>query len=271
MTIKLEAGVDYGRRSTARSIGNMTVVECEYGGGLTTPSHFHARPYFGFVVSGGYRESYRHRTLDFTRRSIAWHPAEERHVTVLPAAGLRVVRVELAGASRELPLPDEPTVLNHDAQHVGSRILSELRHSDELTPMVLDALVTEAAAALLRSPDESTGAPWLRRVHDSIHDSFTAPIALRDLAEEAGVHPAHLTRAFRRQFGCTIGEMIRQLRVDRARDLLAKNEKPQADIALELGFSSQSHFAVAFRRIVGMSPGAYRRARRSSRNDMLRS
>ena len=74
-----------------------------------------------------------------------------------------------------------------------------------------------------------------------------------------GVHPVTLARAFRRTFGCTIGEYLRRLRIERAAEQLATGTQPLAEIALAAGFADQSHFSNVFRRRVGMSPSAYRR------------
>jgi AraC family transcriptional regulator len=79
------------------------------------------------------------------------------------------------------------------------------------------------------------------------------------LAVGVGVHPVTLARAFRRAFGCTIGEYLRRLRIERAAEQLATGTQPLAEIALAAGFADQSHFSNVFRRRVGMSPSAYRR------------
>jgi AraC family transcriptional regulator len=76
------------------------------------------------------------------------------------------------------------------------------------------------------------------------------------------VHPVTLARAFRRSFGCTVGEYLRRLRIERATEQLAGGDTPLAEIALAAGFADQSHFSNVFRRRTGMSPSAFRRAAR---------
>ena len=95
----------------------------------------------------------------------------------------------------------------------------------------------------------------------------TSPRApsLAELAAGVGVHPVTLARAFRRTFGCTIGEYLRRLRIERAAEQLATGTQPLAEIALAAGFADQSHFSNVFRRRVGMSPSAYRREVAGSR------
>jgi AraC family transcriptional regulator len=117
-------------------------------------------------------------------------------------------------------------------------------------------------AAVSRSRGESVPnglAAWLVQARDRLHADVAARPSLGELAASVGVHPVTLARAFRRAFGCTVGEYLRRLRIERAAGQLASSTQPLAEIALAAGFADQSHFSNVFRRRVGMSPSAYRR------------
>ena len=86
-----------------------------------------------------------------------------------------------------------------------------------------------------------------------------------DLAAEAGIHPVYLARAFRQRYGSSPAEYARRLRVEAARELLARCDLSLAQVAVEAGFSDQSHLSHQFRRVVGMSPGRYREVAASAR------
>ena len=83
-------------------------------------------------------------------------------------------------------------------------------------------------------------------------------ISLSDVATEVAVSPFHLARLFRRHTGFTIHAFVTQLRLRRALDGLAVAHVDLATLALELGFSSHSHFTSAFRAAFGRTPSAYR-------------
>ena len=103
------------------------------------------------------------------------------------------------------------------------------------------------------------GPPWLRRVVAILHDSGMAP-RLGELAAEGGVHPAHLTRTFRRFYGSTPGEYARNVRLCRAIVLVRTSRQPIGRIAIEAGFFDQSHFTRWVKRKTGMTPRELRQS-----------
>jgi AraC family transcriptional regulator len=117
----------------------------------------------------------------------------------------------------------------------------------------------------LQDQSGTSGRPqWLEQARERIHADLAARPSLTGLAESVGVHPVTLARAFRRAFGCTVGEYVRTLRIERATRQLAETDLPLAVIALAEGFSDQSHFSNLFRQHNGLSPFQFRRAVRSA-------
>lgn len=81
-------------------------------------------------------------------------------------------------------------------------------------------------------------------------------IALSELARVSGVTPCHLARVFRRVHAMTPHAYQNQLRVELAKTLLARG-LPIAQVAVQAGFSDQSHLNRVFRRYAGATPGQY--------------
>lgn len=98
-----------------------------------------------------------------------------------------------------------------------------------------------------------------RRVVDYIEAALGSELGLDTLAEQAGMNPFYIARAFRRQFGEAPRQYMLRRRVERAKRLLIETDLPLVDVALGTGFSSQSHLSSVFRRRVGGS--AWRPAR----------
>ena len=109
----------------------------------------------------------------------------------------------------------------------------------------------------VREPRLTEAPSWLGRVRTRL-DCWETPPTLDELIHHADVHPRHLMRVFRRFVGCSIGEYLRRHRIRHAQGLL-QTPMSLASVAAEVGFFDQSHFAKAFKRITGMTPGEYRR------------
>jgi len=85
-------------------------------------------------------------------------------------------------------------------------------------------------------------------------------MTISDLAREVGLSRAHFARAFKISMGVPPHHYVTACRVTRAKELLSKTDQPLADIALEVGFSSQAHFTNRFREYVELTPRQYRRS-----------
>ena len=126
---------------------------------------------------------------------------------------------------------------------------------------MLEALTVELLVSLSRQPSHTKIGEtqrWLDRARDILHDEFSETLRVEDIALEVGVHPSHLTKAFRRRFGQSIGEYVRQLRVARARHLLEVSDMSLGEIALETGFADQGHFSRTFKKYTGRTPMHYK-------------
>lgn len=123
-------------------------------------------------------------------------------------------------------------------------------------------------AALLRhiASNESVGdarkgaAPWwLRQARDRLRKEFRAAPTVKELADAAGIHPDYLGRCFREHYGIRVGEYVDRLRLEWAGRRLVGTADKIIDIALEAGFSDQSHLTRRFKRHFGVTPAQYRR------------
>jgi len=232
----------------------------------SVPRHEHELAYVTIVLHGDYLEG-DHGKLDELRPFTAvFNPVGAAHSTVIGPAGATLFTIEFRGRNlRELDLPlPEQTTFDCGA---GTLLWPGLRLFSAFKNQSADALLLEghvfevlgAIAELDRSSDK-TPPRWLMRVKDRLHAEFSNSLRMRDLAREAGVHPVHLARAFRRFEKRTPGEYQQQLQLRAACELLRNPEWPLATIAAECGFSDQSHFTRVFRRMAAMTPLRFRQA-----------
>ena len=132
-------------------------------------------------------------------------------------------------------------------------------YAESLALVILSELVRRRAVG---APEgQSAGAMTerrLRRVLDYIDSCLGEDLSLPQLAAQAGLSSVHFARQFKRLTGLPPHRYVLRRRTERAAALLGKGETSLKALALEVGFSSQSHLTAAFQRVYGTTPGAYR-------------
>jgi AraC family transcriptional regulator len=109
--------------------------------------------------------------------------------------------------------------------------------------------------------DEPKVAPlprWrLMRAVDYVQAHLAEPVSLADLAAAAGLTRMYFAAQFRRATGLRPHEYLLRCRIERAQEMLVGTSLSVVDIALSVGFQTQSHFATVFKRFTGQSPYAW--------------
>ena len=205
-------------------------------------------------------------------RGIFFRPPRLIHTNRFDRPGARCFYVEVSSSwldhVRECcELIQEPTVCS-DAklQWLATRMYRLWQKMDDAGRLDLEGLALEAAAELARGCcGNSARKPpkWVAEIHQLLRTRFSEVLRLRDIALVAGVHPVHVCKQFRRQYGLTVGDFLRRCRIGFACEQLRSSGLSIAEIALEAGFAHQAHFTSVFRKLTGMSPREYRRGGRS--------
>ena len=90
-----------------------------------------------------------------------------------------------------------------------------------------------------------------------VRANLAAPLTLEELGQRVGCSPFYLSRTFTEQMGMTISQFLRQVRLERAAELLRSGKFNVTQAALEVGYSSVGHFSTAFHETFGCCPGLY--------------
>jgi AraC family transcriptional regulator len=97
----------------------------------------------------------------------------------------------------------------------------------------------------------------LNRTREYIEQNLGNELSLTELAAVAGLSPRHFALAFRQSTGTSPHKYVLTKRVAESTRLLATRQWSLAEIALTLGFASQSHFTEIFRKTLGTTPRRY--------------
>jgi transcriptional regulator GlxA family with amidase domain len=94
----------------------------------------------------------------------------------------------------------------------------------------------------------------VRRLRDYVEHSLADELDVMAMAEMAALSPAHFARSFAATVGVTPFHYVVRRRLARAYELLERTERSVLDVAVEVGFKTQSHFTARFRREFGVTP-----------------
>jgi AraC family transcriptional regulator len=270
-TSVLPHAAHYGTSVARYATQACAVVEVRYPPGHQSPRHAHESPFIHTVLGGYAMQKVPEKSV---RESgdVCFYPAGRDHAHSVLNDGWHALAIDIlptcaatfaeSGADFSRPF----VVTDQELFRSVVRLQREIRYPDPLSRLQVDGLVMDVCVQVLRlSHKGSTSAPrWLRRARLIIDERFAEDLSLDMLAGEAGVHPFHLSRAFRRWYGETVGDYVRRRRVNEARRLLEASSDSLTQIAVAIGYHDESHLSKAFKNVVGTTPGRYRQAVRSA-------
>jgi AraC family transcriptional regulator len=272
MPERLSRGTYYGRSIAQHEVAGLILTEKRHRRGERLPPHAHDQPYLCFVLSGSWRERYDGGIRACAPRSIIYHPPGEIHSDHFDVGGAHLFAIEFdVSWLRRIQLSTHPFGEPHEfsggqVSTTALRMYDEARRADQLSPLVLEGLMLELLGACMRSRIAAphSAPPWIGDVEERLREEFRDPPSLGALAARVGVHRMHLARAFRQHYGASVGEFVRQRRLDFVCRELVASERPVAELALEAGFADQSHLTKIFNRALGTTPARYRTGARRS-------
>jgi AraC-like DNA-binding protein len=188
-----------------------------------------------------------------------------RHLSDFVTSLHPLVRDVVAGRSEKSAV-SAPTCLTSRQQ----QLLASLREAPVLAlaqPVWYQAKALEVAAELFFvapaggelfcQRQQRLSAGRVEKVITLLRKDLSNPPNLEELGRLAGCSPFYLSRTFSAATGLTIPQYTRQLRMERAAELLRSGEFNVTEAAMEVGYSSLSHFSQAFHETFGCCPGLY--------------
>lgn len=159
-----------------------------------------------------------------------------------------------------------------DVLQFAVRLLTEARRALAVDRDQASQCIAQATALLQAESELNFGvprgsgnrlqlAPWqVARVARFVEENLSEKMTITEISAIARLSPSHFGHAFRATVGESPYSYVIRRRVERAQELIFLTDKPLAEIALECGLADQAHMTRLFRRVVSVSPGAWRRA-----------
>ncbi|MBM4142384.1 MAG: helix-turn-helix transcriptional regulator [Lentisphaerae bacterium] len=171
---------------------------------------------------------------------------------------LRARAVELMSCLTRAAIEDnqllEPLI---DRNHAWTERLVHAGSFEDLSVQLMDALDEFIDGIYLHGMNRSN--EKVRAALDLIGRGYAGRISLRTVAAGVGLSPVRLSHLVKALTGRTVGQVIREVRVRHAQQMLERTSRSCAEIGYEAGFGDQSYFIKHFKRLTGVTPARYRR------------
>ncbi|HTP24466.1 MAG TPA: AraC family transcriptional regulator [Anaeromyxobacteraceae bacterium] len=246
------------------------------------PRHAHATYALGAVLWGTNRFRYRGAFHTATAGALCTVTPDEPHAVepagdggfaylcLYPPIELMRLAAESAGGRRLTgTLALAPVIRDAEmARRIRALFEAEatgtarLVRETQLLALLARAAVRHATAPVTPGAQQTPSASALASARDYLAAHCVENVSLTRLASAVGLDPFALIRGFSRAYGLPPHCWLVQERVRRAQALLRAGLSPSATAA-QVGFSDQSHLNRHFKRVLGVTPGRYRRAARA--------
>ncbi|MEP6703805.1 MAG: AraC family transcriptional regulator [Acidobacteriota bacterium] len=153
-------------------------------------------------------------------------------------------------------------------QHLGLSLLAEAGSATPAGRLFADSLIQTLTLHLLthygasqqpmRSISGGLSGFRLRRVKEFIDANLEEDLSLAEISAAADLSQFHFARAFRKSTGLTPQQFLMQQRIERAKELLSRDDLPIVEVSLRTGFKNQSHFTSLFRKFTSLTPKVWR-------------
>lgn len=260
-----------GRILATRRLTNFNLISSVYSPDQILSPHSHEHAYVSVALGGSYEEQCGARSWECETGGSIFHVAGEHHSNRFSPDGARLLILEIAPPLlhqlyEQGLVPDRQNVMvSPYCMHLAFRLVQAIPLGDPLSALCSEGVAMELLAETLRYrwPErvKRSEPDWLGKINAMVHDRYREPVTLSELASSIPVHPVHLARAFRKRYRCSVGDLIRTLRIEAAYDELLHSDAPIADIAARTGFTDQSHLCRMLKRHAGISPGELRKTR----------
>ncbi|MFC3159117.1 transcriptional regulator, AraC family [Chryseobacterium arachidis] len=260
----LRYGEFFGQTNETLNFDGITITDTEY----THPFvdlHYHENPYFTFLIQGKMKEGNKKEIYDCSAGALLYHHWEDAHYNTKPEIFTRGFHIEITEDWFEkfqlskTQIEGSFNIRNPSLKLLMYQIFKETKLNDSSFDLSVHQLLLNLFNQLSNQKNDSEKKPaWVRQIDEILHESFTEKLSLNDLSKTLNIHPIHLSRDFQKYFNCNLGEYLRKLKVEKSLKILNDFES-LSEVALECGFSDQSHFIRCFKENIGMTPLKYRK------------
>ena len=244
--------------------GNLLAVT-RYEDCIDSDWHYHEKSVFPVVLNGSCLENRKQSKHEWKPGDVRFYEKGVVHRNCYHQEHSRNFNLELndkwlekydVGLSGD---PDNNVLGPADIKFLFIQLYREFLNQDSASQASLNSILLHIMGHKSHEITSNKTPPWVSRIREFLHDNWSTNLALKEMSGIIGIHPITISKNFTRYFGCTLGEYMRKIRIEKAISMIRSTNLTLTDIAFTCGFADQSHFIRWFKKFTGTVPLQYRK------------
>lgn len=242
----------------------IAVVETEYQNKVYEGWHSHNNAHITLFLKGGTTEKRKNFSETVGPGSLLFYHSDELHLnqdTLFPSRNINIEIEE--NLLKDLQISEaviEKSVQNSAfTKFLILKIFKETLTSDTFSADTITMLFSQISNAQNHLERFEKSPFWVKSLQELLNDCWNENPNLHDLGVILNLNPITISKHFPKYFGCTLGEYMRRIKINRSLSLIQSHENNLTEIALECGFADQSHFIRTFKSQTGFLPKQFQK------------
>ena len=256
---QLKTGEFFGTHYQKSTFEHITATDTEYTHSKVD-WHYHENPYFTYLLQGKLFEANKKEAYYLEAGDLLFHNWQDAHYNVKPPDFTRGFHIELNQAwfsDFDIRIDDFEGSLNLKnpvIKNSMNQIFVESKIKDQCSKLSIDSHLINIFTTIDDTATRRSKKPvWVDKLKALLYEE-SIDYSLKGLSARLDIHPVHLSRAFNRYFGTSLGNYIRLLKINKAFYLLLTKQYSLTEICYACDFYDQSHFITNFKKVYGQTP-----------------
>lgn len=258
-------GKYYGSLNSELSLDGILSTKYDYHGDRT-PWHYHENPYFMFVLQGNMMDVNKKMQTLLPPGSLMFTNWQEVHYGSKHSNSASGFHLELERSWFEkydlspMDLEGSLHIENQLIKGLMNKVYLETKINDQHSASSIELLIIDIFNKMKKTQinTDPKKPVWVNKLYELLLET-ESDFSLSSLSQELNIHPVHLSREFHKYFGSTLGQYIRQVKLNKAIALISSKQYTMTEIGHQCGFYDQSHFISNFKSIYKMTPTQFLR------------
>jgi len=272
---ELKRGEFFGKHYQKLNFEEFIITDTEYTHNKVD-WHYHENPYFTYLLQGKLYEGNKKEEYYLEPGSLLFHNWQDSHHNIKSPKYTRGFLIEFDSdwflkyniysmdfeGSLKLKSPIIKGLMN--------KVFLESKVNDNQSQLSIELLMIDIFNKIKGEELEGyvKNPKWVKKLQEILLETDIS-YKLTGLSKELNIHPVHLFREFHKYFGTTLGQYVRQLKLNKAIILISSGKFSMTEICYKCGFYDQSHFISNFKKVYKISPSSCNKMLKNVKNIQL--